>query len=51
MGQILCVKKVPFRKSSHICIMYIVIYPPKHQGYLYIYLDHAMCRNFDGDNI
>ena len=25
-------------------IIYIVIYPPKHQGYLFN-LDHAMCRN------
>ena len=25
--------------------------PPKHQGYLFIYLDHEMCRNFDGGNI
>ena len=33
MGQILCVKKVPFRKSGHIfCLLYIYIYI-----YIYIY--------------
>ena len=31
-------------RSQYITYIYIVIYPPKHQGYLFN-LDHAMCRN------
>ena len=31
-------------RSQYIIYIYIVIYLPKHQGYLFN-LDHAMCRN------